>query len=134
MSILFDSTMQVLQRSMDASAARQAVTASNVANLDTPGYTPKDVDFDAALDAARAEFAASPSRTNDRHLGASARAEAGLDTFESPDLAPGPDGNSVDLDTQMSRMAETAVLYQASARSTSKKMALLRYVVSEGAV
>jgi hypothetical protein len=31
-------------------------------------------------------------------------------------------------------MAETAVLYQASARGTSKKMALMRYVVSEGAV
>lgn len=134
MSILFDSTMQVLKRSMDASLARQGVTASNVANLDTPGYTPKDIDFDAALESARADFAAAPTRTNAGHLAGSAGPDNGIDTVDSPDLAPGPDGNSVDLDTQMSRMAETAVLYQASARGTSKKMALMRYVVSEGAV
>lgn len=134
MSILFDPTMQLLERSLDASLARQAVTSSNIANLDTPGFTPKDVDFEKALDAAWSAQAGYPSRTHESHFGAHAGLGPGLDTMESADLAPGPDGNSVDLDTQMARMAETAILYQASARGTSKKIALLRYVVGEGIV
>ncbi len=44
----------------------------------------------------------------------------------------GLDRNSVDLDRTMVAMAENALLYGAAARAASKKLAILRYVASDG--
>lgn len=135
MSILFGPTLQLLERGMGVALARQGVTSANVANLDTPGYVPRDVDFQAALEAARAEPSSLPRRTHAQHLGPAFSGDGSLRDVpveESPDLPPGLDGNAVDLDTQMTRMAQSALTYQASARATSRKLALLRYVASEG--
>ena len=43
------------------------------------------------------------------------------------------DGNAVDIDRTMSALAENALQYQASTRVVAKKMALLKYVASDGA-
>jgi flagellar basal-body rod protein FlgB len=42
------------------------------------------------------------------------------------------DGNTVDLDRTMVAMAENAIQYGASARAAGKKLAILRYVASDG--
>jgi flagellar basal-body rod protein FlgB len=42
------------------------------------------------------------------------------------------DGNTVDLDRTMVAMAENALQYSAAARAAGKKLALLRYVASDG--
>lgn len=132
MSILFGSTMALLERGMDVSLARQSLTAANVANLDTPGYTPRDVDFARSLEIARADGVGTPRRTHARHLTPGASGGDDVVVADSPDIPEGLDGNAVDLDTQMARMAETAVMYQANSRAISKKFALMRYVASEG--
>jgi len=49
---LFDATLSTLERALDVRMTRQAVLAGNLANLDTPGFVPLDVDFSAAMAAA----------------------------------------------------------------------------------
>ena len=44
-------TFRALRRGLDYIAARQSITAENIANVDTPGYKARDVDFKAQLDA-----------------------------------------------------------------------------------
>ncbi len=49
MSWLVDPTQRVLEQALDGLSARNAVIASNLANIDTPGYVPQSVDFESAL-------------------------------------------------------------------------------------
>jgi flagellar basal-body rod protein FlgB len=42
------------------------------------------------------------------------------------------DGNTVDLDRTMVAMAENALQYGASARAAGRKLAILKYVASDG--
>lgn len=111
---LFDTTLTTLKQALDVRLARQGVLAANVANADTPGYKPLDLDFEAAMaDATQAIDV-------DRHL------------FEVEGTAPGFDGNGVDLDQAMVGLGENAMQYGATTRAVSKKLAILRYVASDG--
>ena len=42
--------MSALHRQLTAAATRQSVAASNLANVDTPGYKARQVDFEQLLD------------------------------------------------------------------------------------
>ena len=46
---IFDPTLGQLQRALDARLLRHNVLAGNLANSDTPGFVPRDVDFTAAM-------------------------------------------------------------------------------------
>ncbi|QDG51326.1 flagellar basal body rod protein FlgB [Persicimonas caeni] len=131
MSFLNDPSMAVLEQGLGLSLRRQLVINSNVANIDTPGFTPSDIDFDAELQKAIGA-GRGPRRTHHDHLNADGARRSEVSTFERPDGPAGADGNSVDLDVQMARMSQNAVLYQASTRAVSKKIALLKYAVTQG--
>jgi flagellar basal-body rod protein FlgB len=45
----------------------------------------------------------------------------------------GLDGNAVDLDRTLASIAENTIQYGASAKAAGKKLAILRYVASDGA-
>ena len=51
---------------------------------------------------------------------------------DDPSAAPGLDGNAVDLDRTMGAIAENAIQYGAAAKAAAKKLAILRYVASDG--
>lgn len=123
MSSIFDVTTSMLAQGLDITLRRQNVLTSNIANLDTPGFQPRDVDFQAAL--GRAMEAA---RSGDKAaLGADQVA-----LIERPDRTPGIDGNAVDLDVQMSRISHNSMFYGSLTQSVSRKFAMLRYAINEG--
>ncbi len=57
--------LAALGRQLNNAVAKQTVAASNLANLDTPGYRTRDVSFDDALDSQLGAM----RRTSDKHLG-----------------------------------------------------------------
>jgi flagellar basal-body rod protein FlgB len=118
-----DLTSLALRRALDGAAARQGVAAENLANIETPGYRARRVEFQAqlreALEAAADGDAAdldavSPLRT----------IYAGLPLRR--------DGNAVDLETEMAELAESSLQYQAVTRLLSRKLQMLRSVATEG--
>lgn len=141
---LFDTTLTRLQESLDVRLVEHNVLAGNVANADTPGYRPKELNFAEAMAAAQqSQGADGLAVTNASHMG-----PGGVTTIESASRAtsaatasiqdgrgtsPSIDGNAVDLDRTMAGMAENSLQYGASARAAGKKLAILRYVVSDGA-
>ncbi len=137
---IFDATLSTLERSLDVRLARQAVLAGNVANADTPGFQPKDLDFRAAMDAAAPGQAAPPSatarlRAGDVPLtlaGGLSATDPGAFVGEVAGAAAGLDGNAVDLDRTLAAVAENALQYGASAKAAGKKLAILRYVANDG--
>jgi len=46
---VFDLTMRAIQASLDGLAARQRLTAENIANAEVPGYLASRVDFESSL-------------------------------------------------------------------------------------
>jgi flagellar basal-body rod protein FlgB len=150
---IFDQTFRTLERALDLRLARQGVLAGNLANVDTPGFTPRDLDFAEAMGATGAASpggAASPAGP----AGAAGSGELPLDLVGRPGPVPGPipglpggrspasldgpsstaglDGNSVDADRTLVALSENAIQYGAAAKAIAKKLAILRYVASDG--
>ena len=97
---LFDTTQLGLERAIAGAAQRQTALAANLANANTPGYKPKDVDFHSTLQAAFA--------SGDRK----AVASAGFAQTTQNDVMR-PDGSGVDVDVESAKMAQNGLEYQA---------------------
>ena len=124
-----DPVFGTLSKTLDAAAARQRILASNVANVDTPGYRSQDLDFEAALSEAMQSENLALHRSDAQHL--PGRNGGGLQVIEVEGVAR-RDDNSVDLDREMSKLAETSMLYQAGTGILQSKMRILRNVITGG--
>jgi flagellar basal-body rod protein FlgB len=132
MSVLFDRLTATIERSLDFQLERGNVISANLANVDTPGYTPTDVKFDEQLQRYLVgEMPRGLARTDEQHLSTvvdEPRADVEFDHF----ALPNQDGNSVDLDHEMSKLSENQIKYKASTTFYNKRMALMKYAITEG--
>lgn len=123
-----DREVGFVQAALNARAMRQEVLAANIANADTPNYKARDVDFAAALAAAKGVGGLELTRTASMHLaGAGASASANGAVKYRTAVQPSLDGNSVDLDVERAAFAENAMHYQfllERARSTFSRMSM----------
>ena len=105
---------------------RQRVIAENVANADTPGYGGRDLkqptDFAAAL---RSGGGLQVVRTNRAHIAPPVSAPR-FDPTKSPDSETTLDGNSVVVEEQMLKMAESRMAYDAAIGFYQKSMSMIR--------
>lgn len=137
---IFDATLSTLERALDVRLARQAVLAGNVANADTPGFQPRDLDFAGAMAAVAPGAVHAPGLEGVRRAGDVPLASAGAlaptspEQFvaEVPGAAAGLDGNAVDLDRTLAAVAENGLQYGVAARAAQKKLAMLRYAANDG--
>lgn len=119
-----------LSKALDAFSARQKAIAENMANVSTPGYQAKDVDFDQALRTESASASLKGLRTDERHLpvGEGDSTEApGLILDNSPELTSGE--NNVDVDQEMAKSAENQLYYMATSKLTAGKFKALQVVI-----
>ena len=110
-------------------ADRQRVIASNIANVDTPGYAGRDVNFKQAMQDALGDNSltvkrAAPSEgtpdgtTHVRHIPLqSSLGSLGGQTLDyTTQSQPAMDGNSVDLDRERANFVDNSVRYEATLR------------------
>jgi flagellar basal-body rod protein FlgB len=131
---IFGTTVELLGKTLDMRAKRQGLIAANLANVETPGYTPTDLSFEKELKGALKK-GASAAITNPRHIplkgGGNTKAlelVAG-DVVELPGKAAGPDGNGVELEAEMGRMAENQIMYNASVQLLTKKFEMMKQAI-----
>lgn len=143
MSWILDPAGRILAGALDGLAHRQALVAANVANIDTPGYAPRSLDFESALraelDGSRSEAAdrrpptSGPDaglalrRTDPRHL----LGDPGVSSQPSPAVTPFEgslrnDGNRVDVDSEMAALAADQLRFSSVSRLMTAKLAMLR--------
>lgn len=135
MKSIFDKTTDALGASLHLRSLRQNVVTSNIANVETPGYKAKKVDFEEAL--ARAidiegigsEMSPAP---NHFAMGTGAISRAKADVYDNPEGVVRNDGNSVDLEREMATLQENTILYKAALQLMNKKLAAMRYAATEG--
>jgi flagellar basal-body rod protein FlgB len=134
---LFDSTHRLLELSLRGRAARHEVLSANIANVDTPGYRPRDLDFNTAMRAAAESGAPGSSETarSDASASPGLNLQSAIYEPEYPDSRHGEDrldGNAVSLDRQMALLTENSLAYETSLTLLSRAMAALRYAIGEG--
>lgn len=114
MAIAKFNVFDALSRRMDWLSQRQTVLADNIANADTPGYTPQDLkeaDFESTLRRALKPMA--PSVTDDGHIDASIPAPKDPEAEESDKTyETAPSGNAVVIEEQMVKVADTQGSYR----------------------
>ena len=124
------SIMAALGRQLTLAVAKQSVAASNLANLDTPGYKTQGVSFDDAL-AEQVQGGAAMTVTQAAHLSGPAGAVAGRQVEEVDGLATRRDGNNVELDRELLHMSRASADFAAAQTVLSAKFRLVRYAIAE---
>lgn len=112
MSVL-DTTQLALTRAISGATLRGAVLANNIANADTPGFQPSDVDFHSALAGALGE-------------GPAAVAAVGFEPEQGPPLALRADGNGVDAEAESAKLAENGLELSALVQVAGARTQILR--------
>jgi len=123
------SIMTALGREMTRAVQRQAVSAGNLANIDTPGYRTKEVQFSDELDDRLGGL--KMTVTDAKHLGAAGGADPRM-TTETSGLAMRRDGNNVQLDRELLSMGRAAADFSAAETVLAAKFRLVRYAINEG--
>jgi flagellar basal-body rod protein FlgB len=119
---LFGKTFHAIETSLDITKKRHGLITSNIANLDTPGYRAKDIDFKDALKDALEGKSADLFRTNPRHFGS-------VVSHPTPPLSS---AGSVDIDEEMSKLAENNLRYRATVEVLLRKLSKLKLAIAEG--
>ena len=132
MDDFLNKALGVHAHALEARSRRAEVIAGNIANVDTPQYKARDLDFGAALAAASAKIAA--LKTSDsRHLQPDAMgnsANAADMKYRIP-LHSSPDGNTVNADVEKAQFTENAMRYQASLVFLTRKFAVLKAALGD---
>jgi flagellar basal-body rod protein FlgB len=109
---MLDPIANRLEHYMDLLNVRQKLIASNIANVDTPGYKTKDIDF---------------------HLEFMTLAEG-----EQPHVADAPglrtknDGNNVNMDREARLLSETAIRFNLATQLMRSQLRAVRSAIQEG--
>lgn len=130
---LFDKTSQALATSINMRQLRQSLINSNIANAETPGYQATKLDFEGALERALdVQGMNKLSTSNDQHFALGSAGKVRPDIYANPEVAVNNDGNTVDLEKEMSALAENTLLHKAALSLINKKMAALKYAATDG--
>jgi len=120
------STVDKLQAAMTFHRERHAVLAGNVANVDTPGYRPFDLNPTTTDDPGVLAV------TEPGHIGGSSAGQAYTKEFSDEGQLQTPDGNHVQLERELAKIDANRARYSTSAELVSRRLALLRYAAGDG--
>ena len=103
--------VNVMQKTMDATAMRSEVILNNMANVNTPGYKRKDIRFETELKHAFARASQDTVDARVKNLDLEALTPKTYTDYE--ELAYRYDGNNVDINNENAILAEVQTKYNA---------------------
>lgn len=123
--------MNVLEKSLDAASLRNKVLSNNIANVDTPEFKRSDVDFKTILgEAMGIKGDDLPMRvTSERHLQKPELSNQVVVDHNSTSFRN--DGNNVDIEREMTNVAENGIYYNSVTRALTTQLSHLRTVITQ---
>lgn len=125
----------LLEKSLDASWARNEVISQNLANVDTPNYKRKDVAFEQFLNDSLDKKKLEGITTNERHIPINSSDIEKIQpeiTQDNSDTSMRIDGNNVDIDSEMSYLAKNTIQYNSLIQMINSNYSRIKSVISEG--
>jgi flagellar basal-body rod protein FlgB len=117
MSMIDTPTTEVLSRFLDLAVFRRTLITANLANIDTPNYRTRDIDFRRELERISAGFAYADVRPMARPV---------------EGLLERPDGNNVSVEREGLLLAETQLRYQTGIQLLKVEFHRLSTAINEG--
>ncbi len=108
--------IQSLSRVLDAASQRQQIVASNIANIDTPNYLTRDIDFD---------------REMKRAFEGTGKDAFALQSDGVEGLMERPDGNNVSVERESLAMSDTQLRYRTAAQMLRSQFHMLSVAINE---
>ena len=114
---LLDTTQQALESAMSGSMLRQTLLTNNLANVDTPGYQPEDLNFQSTLQSA-----------------IQSGQPLGSVTYQPYSTAQsvGPDGNGVSPEQQQAALSSNGLLYETLTQVAAQRESILENAMGMG--
>ena len=112
-----------IENRLDLAAKRHQAISANLANIDTPGYKAKDVRFSEQLQSLSLET------TSGEHL--QTEVSNGMSIYDI-DAKMKDNGNTVDLDQQMTDLTKNGLQYVALIQFLNQKIRTLRMAINDG--
>ena len=132
---LFRDTISMLERSLNLRSLQHRVLASNIANMDTPNYKAVELavaeemngnqGYDSGIQLVRTQTGHLPIHPNPTD-------RVKLKVAKPPEFSLRGDGNTVDLDRTMGKLAENTLLYKSAAQIISQKFNGLKKAIRGG--
>jgi flagellar basal-body rod protein FlgB len=124
----------MLRERMSWLNARQNVLSQNVANADAPGYTAKDIkplDFESMLRKSTPSAFNTDLMTTDPHHISVLKDQSGYEQSDAPDAQATSTGNTVSLEEEMIKVADTQAQYQAATSIYAKTIGMFRTAIGQ---
>ena len=133
---LFGETLETAAKALNLRSQRHGMIVSNLANADTPGYKAFDLMVEESIQKqSGSESQLVMKTTHPGHLPSAPTKSHGI----RPQIIRLPeknnlrgDGNTVDMDREMSNLAANQLLYKASAQIVAKNFQALKNVITGG--
>lgn len=133
---IFSETISVLEKNLDLRSLKHNLIISNIANKDTPNYRAFDLAVEEELNKLTGtQESVGLKKTHATHFPADGSAGncSGATIISSPGgPAKGGDGNTVEIEEEMTKLAENNLLYETMALLIRKKFQGLKTVIQGG--
>jgi flagellar basal-body rod protein FlgB len=120
--------INVLDKAADASWTRESLISNNIANVDTPNYKRRDIDFESLL---KKELGSCKHESLDSKVSSVDLSSLTPTTYvDHSSLSYRLDGNNVDIDTEEANLASEQIKYEALTTSITKEFTRMKAVIS----
>ena len=125
------SGLSPLNHSLDYHLQRQNLISGNIANVDTPGYAPRELL--RTTETEESAFSLTLKTTDGAHLAPNGTEDGGQYRVEEERIeVPGNDLNFVSLDHEMARLSANSLRYQVVGKLVTHHLGILRYAAQNG--
>lgn len=127
---LFEKTFNTVRLALNLRAKRHSLLASNIANVDTPGYRRRDLPFEKVM---QVYLSNEPNlkTTRPKHItGKESLVKNLTETVERWQTLGTP--NNVSLEEEISALTENQLMYEATLQALAKELERLKEVITEG--
>jgi flagellar basal-body rod protein FlgB len=134
LDLLQDPMIDAMGSYLTRLSKRQQIVASNLANIDTPGYKTKDISFYATMEELLTQGPAPLRASRPEHNAMSGLSFAPREpeVFEAPGLPMRADRNNVDIDREMLKLGETSFGYSLMTQLLRGKFRNLSSAINDG--
>lgn len=123
--------INVLNKAAGASWTKNEIIANNIANVDTPDYKRKDLDFESLLADALSDASLKTANMDKKVAGLSLSSLTPKVYTEYSTLSYRYDGNNVDIDTEQAYLADNQIKYYALLDSMTQEFNRLKTVLNQ---
>ena len=112
----------LIEKALNIRSSYHKVISGNIANVATPGYKEKNMDFKKEIDRVMNSDASGSVISN------------GVEVTENPesDGLSSLDGNTVSVENQIVKLTENQVMYHSLVQVAAKRFSIMKFLISEG--